>query len=103
MQNRATLIGYLGKDAVLRITRNQTPFTVLSLATRRFWKDRNTGEHIDEYAGTSESHWSGPNIRLRIACVAIHFVGVIGKARRVRCAHRISTTARKSIFDESLR
>lgn len=44
MQNRATLTGYLGKDAVLRTTRNQTPFTVLSLATHRTWKDRNSRE-----------------------------------------------------------
>ena len=44
MQNRATLTGYLGKDAVLRTTRNQTPFTVFSLATHRFWKERNSGE-----------------------------------------------------------
>jgi single-strand DNA-binding protein len=44
MQNRATLTGYLGQDAVLRTARNQTPFTVLSLATHRTWKDRNSGE-----------------------------------------------------------
>ena len=44
MQNRATLTGYIGKDAILRTTRNQTPFTVLSLATHRSWKDRNSGE-----------------------------------------------------------
>jgi single-strand DNA-binding protein len=43
-QNRATLIGFLGKDAEVRITRNETPFTVLSLATKRSWKDRETGE-----------------------------------------------------------
>jgi len=44
MQNRATLTGYLGQDAVLRTASNQTPFTVLSLATHRIWKDRNSGE-----------------------------------------------------------
>jgi hypothetical protein len=44
VQNRATLTGYLGQDAVLRAARNQTPFTVLSLATHRTWKDRNSGE-----------------------------------------------------------
>ncbi len=43
-QNRATLIGFLGKDAEVRNTTNQTPFTVLSLATKRSWKDRETGE-----------------------------------------------------------
>ena len=43
-QNRATLIGFLGKDAEVRTTKNETPFTVLSLATKRSWKDRETGE-----------------------------------------------------------
>ena len=43
-QNRATLIGFLGKDAEVRNTRNETPYTVLSLATKRSWKDRETGE-----------------------------------------------------------
>src|SRR5713226_4768585 len=45
-QNRATLIGFLGKDAEVRTTKsNATPFTVLSLATKRSWKDRETGEY----------------------------------------------------------
>lgn len=48
MQNRATLTGYIGRDAVLRTTRNQTPFTVLSLATHRTWKDRHSGERHSE-------------------------------------------------------
>jgi single-strand DNA-binding protein len=43
--NRATLIGFLGKDAEVRHTRNETPFTVLSLATKRSWKNRDTGEY----------------------------------------------------------
>ena len=43
-QNRVTLIGFLGKDAEVRTTRTQASFTVLSLATKRSWKDRETGE-----------------------------------------------------------
>lgn len=43
--NRATLIGFLGKDAEVRHTRNETPFTILSLATKRSWKNRDTGEY----------------------------------------------------------
>jgi single-strand DNA-binding protein len=42
--NRATLIGFLGKDAEVKTTRNNAPFTVLSLATTRYWKDRETGD-----------------------------------------------------------
>jgi single-strand DNA-binding protein len=43
-QNRATLIGFLGKDAEAKSTRNNAQFTVLSLATKRSWKDREAGE-----------------------------------------------------------
>jgi single-strand DNA-binding protein len=46
--NRATLIGFLGKDAELRHTRNETPFAILSLATKRSWKNRETGEYESE-------------------------------------------------------
>jgi single-strand DNA-binding protein len=47
-QNRATLIGFLGKDAEVKTTRNQASFTVLSLATKRSWKDRTTGQRFAE-------------------------------------------------------
>ena len=44
-QNRATLIGFLGKDADVRTTKSNNSFTVLSLATKRSWKDRESGEY----------------------------------------------------------
>jgi single-strand DNA-binding protein len=47
-QNRVTLIGFLGKDAEVKSTRNNASFTVLSLATKRSWKDRETGERQSE-------------------------------------------------------
>jgi hypothetical protein len=43
-QNRATLIGFLGKDAEVKSTRNNASFTVLSLATKRSWKGRESGD-----------------------------------------------------------
>ena len=43
-QNRATLIGFLGKDAEVKTTRNNASFTVFSIATKRSWKDRESGE-----------------------------------------------------------
>ena len=47
--NRVTLIGYLGQDAGVHSTKsNQTPYTVLSLATKRTWKDRETGQYVSE-------------------------------------------------------
>ena len=47
-QNRATLIGFLGKDAEVKTTRNNASFTVLSLATKRSWKDRESGDRMSE-------------------------------------------------------
>jgi single-strand DNA-binding protein len=46
-QNRATLIGFLGKDAEVKTTRTAS-FTVLSLATKRSWKDRESDERKSE-------------------------------------------------------
>ena len=47
-QNRVTLIGFLGKDAEVKTTRNNASFTVLSLATKRSWKHRESGERKSE-------------------------------------------------------
>ena len=44
MFNNVTLIGYLGSDAESRTSRNNSTLTVLSLATKRIWKNRETGE-----------------------------------------------------------
>ena len=43
MFNNVTLIGYLGSDAESRPTRNNSTLTVLSLATKRIWRNRETG------------------------------------------------------------
>jgi len=45
-QNRVTLIGFLGQDAVTR-TANNASFTILSLATKSSYKDKKTGKYID--------------------------------------------------------
>ena len=44
-QNRATLIGFLGKDAEVKTTKSNASFTMLSLATKRSWKNRESGEY----------------------------------------------------------
>jgi single-strand DNA-binding protein len=46
--NRATLIGFLGKDAEVKSTKNNASYTVLSLATKRSWKNRETGDRQSE-------------------------------------------------------
>jgi single-strand DNA-binding protein len=57
--NRATLIGFLGADGELRHTRNDTPFTALSLATKRSWKDRESGEYRSETTWHRCIVWGG--------------------------------------------
>jgi single-stranded DNA-binding protein len=52
--NRITLIGYLGQDAEQRTTRGNVAFTVLSLATRKSWKDRD-GERQSRMSGIAAS------------------------------------------------
>jgi single-strand DNA-binding protein len=42
--NRVILIGFLGKDAEIKTTRQGAAFTVLSLATSWRWRNRETGE-----------------------------------------------------------
>jgi single-strand DNA-binding protein len=59
--NRVTLIGFLGKDAEVRNTRSDAQFTVLSLATKRSWKDRQSGEY------KSRTTWH--------RCIAFGYVG----------------------------
>jgi single-strand DNA-binding protein len=46
--NRVTIVGFLGKDAEIRSTRNNSSFTTLSVATKRIWKNRETGGHNSE-------------------------------------------------------
>jgi single-strand DNA-binding protein len=43
--NHVTITGFLGKDAEARTTRNNNSFTNLSVATKRSWKNRETGEY----------------------------------------------------------
>ena len=38
--NRVNLTGFIGQDAEVKTTRNKTSYTVLSLATKRSWKDK---------------------------------------------------------------
>ena len=46
--NRVSLTGFLGKDAEVKTTRNNASFTLLSLATKRSWKNRDSGEWQSE-------------------------------------------------------
>ena len=56
--NRVSLTGFLGKDAETKTTRNNASFTVLSLATKRSWKDRETGERQSQTTWHRIIAWS---------------------------------------------
>lgn len=45
-QNRINLIGFTGTDAQLRTTQNHGSFAVLSIATKRSWLDKQSGERV---------------------------------------------------------
>jgi single-strand DNA-binding protein len=45
-RNNVTLKGFLGRDAELHVNTNQTPFAVLSLATRSTHRNRQSGEFV---------------------------------------------------------
>ena len=46
-ENKVTLKGYIGKDAETFATRQQRHFTVLSLATKSGYKDKQTNEWVN--------------------------------------------------------
>jgi single-strand DNA-binding protein len=43
--NRVMITGFLGRDAETHTTRNDSSFTTLSVATKRSWKNRETGDY----------------------------------------------------------
>jgi single-strand DNA-binding protein len=46
-RNNVSLIGFTGKNADVRTTANQKPYTVLSLATQSSYKDKKSGEYVN--------------------------------------------------------
>lgn len=49
--NHVTLTGFLGQDAEVRTLKNHTNFTTFSVATKRSWKNRESG------AWESQTDW----------------------------------------------
>lgn len=46
--NRVTLIGNLGRDPEVRYTPNGAAVANVSIATTRHWKDKNSGDRVEE-------------------------------------------------------
>ena len=79
--NRVSLIGFLGKDAEIKTTRNNTTFTLLSLATERSWKDRETKEW------KSETTWH----RIVVWGKLAEFAGTLTKGAHLQVEGEIRT------------
>ena len=79
--NRVSLIGFLGKDAEIKTTRNNTTFTLLSLATKRSWKDRETKEW------KSETTWH----RIVVWGKLAEFAGTLTKGAHLQVEGEIRT------------
>jgi single-strand DNA-binding protein len=80
LTNRVSLIGYLGKDAETKTTRNNARFTVLSVATKRNRKDRETGE------------WQSKTTWHRVICWGrlVEYAGTLTKGAHVQIEGEIS-------------
>lgn len=48
MLNKVTLIGWVGRDPEIRITKDGKPVATLSMATSEIWTDKETGERKDK-------------------------------------------------------
>jgi single-strand DNA-binding protein len=81
LTNRVSLIGFLGKDAEIKTTRGNARFTVLSVATKRSWKDRQTGE------------WQSKTTWHRVICWGrlVEYAGGLTKGAHVQVEGEIST------------
>jgi single-strand DNA-binding protein len=81
LTNRVSLIGYLGKDPETRSTRNNARFTVLSLATKRSWRDRASGE------------WQSKTTWHRVICWGrlVDYAGALTKGAHVQIDGEITT------------
>ena len=77
-QNRITLIGFLGNDAITR-TANNASFTVLSLATKSSYKDKKTGEY------NSHTEWHRCIVWGRLLSISCRTVArLLAGLRRIR-------------------
>jgi hypothetical protein len=94
MFNNVTLIGYLGSDAESRTTRNNSTLTVLSLATRRTWRNRETGERQSQTTWHrcvviwNRAVFSAPVFLLKPVG---RILAWIAKLRMCYCVHKVRT------------
>lgn len=87
--NNVTLTGFLGGDADIRTTKNNTNFAAFSLATKNSWKDRTTGEW------TSRTEWHRAVVFGRLTA----FAATLKKGDHVQIQGQLRT--REYVKDET--
>src|SRR5260370_35305733 len=57
--SRSSVIGFVGKEAEIKTTRNNKQYAILSVATSRSWKNRETGEYVRDTTWHRCIVWAG--------------------------------------------
>ena len=100
--NNVTLTGFVGADAFVHTTRNNASFTVFSLATKRSWKDRESGEW------TSRTDWHKAVVFGRLAAFAAELrkgdhVQIQGEVRTREYAPKNDPSSTRSVTEIRVR
>ena len=92
-QNKAILTGFLGGDAVVHTARNNSPFTVLSLATKESYKDKTTGKYNDR------TEWHNLIVFGKLG----EFAAKLKKGAHVQIEGRIQHSEYKGVKSDTIR
>jgi len=92
-QNRAILTGFLGGDAVVHTAKNNSPFTVLSLATKESYKDKTTGKYNDR------TEWHNLIVFGKLG----EFAAKLKKGAHVQVEGRIQHSEYKGVKSDTIR
>jgi len=92
-QNKAILTGFLGGDAVVHTAKNNSPFTVLSLATKESYKDKTTGKYNDR------TEWHNLIVFGKLG----EFAAKLKKGAHVQIEGRIQHSEYKGVKSDTIR
>jgi len=90
--NKAILMGFLGGDAVVRTGKNNKPFTTLSLATKEFYKDKETGKYNER------TEWHNLIVFGKLA----EFAGKLKKGAHIQIEGKIQHSEYKGVKTDTI-
>lgn len=91
--NEVNLIGFVGKDAEAKQTRNRSNYTVVTLATNESWKDKQTGDWVKRTTWHRLVGW-GQTAEAMLKLSKGAFVQVRGKIRNYELPAKDGKAAR---------